>query len=378
MEPQQPFGAGPDVTDGSPEIPAHFIFITACGTQLFYHLRNKLELNVDEFVVECDYEFSSETVQNIFQYFYTGSINKLEVNKIGDTLKLAELMNLEQITKYCFSYMYSNLDSKNFLSFLQLAEQYSHTPLIEKSKQYVLDNFSEVMNSDAFLNLDADILVEFFVNDDLNVTSEQQVCLALKRWAMYDWNSRSAHFYDIVDHIRLPFLPVDFFADEIYPLCSGTEKCNTMLMNMLLWHHLPERRPNLMSMLTIPRKHTLTLLIVGGDKCDNAREIVVYDPVINAWSILMTLNFQIHSFSALMLEDKLMIFGGYINQNEYTNKVWSICLRTKELIEVSQMLHARSDFATVILDNDIYVIGGETDWGEDKETASEIMNNVEK
>lgn len=98
------------------------------------------------------------------------------------------------------------------------------------------------MKYDTFLDLDPDLLVEFLTNDDLNVISEQQMCLALKRWAMYDWNNRSANFYDFMDYIRLPFLPVSVwnFSFFYFILVSNYNNVfNSIKLNSRCFSFLP-------------------------------------------------------------------------------------------------------------------------------------------
>lgn len=90
------------------------------------------------------------------------------------------------------------------------------------------------------------------------------------------------------------------------PVCGDDRKCQELLMEAMKWHLLPERRPQLTSARTRPRKSTLgRLLVVGGiDANKGATTIEYYCPRSDKWCIHANMSGRKLQFGVAMMGDK--------------------------------------------------------------------------
>lgn len=124
-------------------------------------------------------------------------------------------------------------------------------------------------------------------SEDLNVTSEQNIFHALMNWMNHDLPSRKPNIVKLLSLVKLPLLEPSFLVDQVESAVGSDPECQKLIMEALKWHLLPQRRLQMASTRTRPRKSTLgRLLIVGGmDKNKGATTIESYDPRTNYWSV---------------------------------------------------------------------------------------------
>lgn len=102
-----------------------------------------------------------------------------------------------------------------------------------------------------------------------------------------------------------------FIADHVESQCNALG-CQQLVMEALKWHLLPERRSQVSSKRTRPRKSTMgKLLAVGGlDAHKGAISIESYCPRLDRWAVLKNMTGRRLQFGVAVIEDKLIIVGG--------------------------------------------------------------------
>ena len=76
---------------------------------------------------------------------------------------------------HCFSYLHNNMDTENCYGVAYLAEKYSCSTMQKIVKDFAVVNFTKLVNSDDFHNINLQYLIELISNNALNVTSECEV-----------------------------------------------------------------------------------------------------------------------------------------------------------------------------------------------------------
>lgn len=104
---------------------------------------------------------------------------------------------------------------------------------------------------------------------------------------------------------------LQFIADHVESQCNASG-CQQLVMEALKWHLLPERRTQISSHRTRPRKSTMgKLLAVGGmDAHKGAISIESYCPRLDRWTLLKNMTGRRLQFGVALMEDKLIIVGG--------------------------------------------------------------------
>lgn len=130
-------------------------------------------------------------------------------------------------------------------------------------------------------------MLELLASEDLNVSSEQCIFHALISWIDHESTSRLASISKLLALVKLPLLEPSFLVDQVESAVGSDPECQKLIMEAMKWHLLPERKPQMFSARTRPRKATLgRLLVVGGmDRNKGATTIESYDPRSDCWSV---------------------------------------------------------------------------------------------
>lgn len=251
-----------------------------------------------------------DPLQMLIQYCYTGKIELREDN-VETMLATACLLQLTSVVDACCNFLAKQLHPSNCLGFALFAEQQSCVTLLDLSSRYTCHHFMQVCKNQEFYQLNVEQLANLLKSDDLNVTSETDVFHALMAWVQHDASIRDKHIPELLGLVRLPLLQPTFIADYVESLC-GTKECNQLVMEALKWHLLPERRMQLASHRTRPRKSTMgRLLAVGGvDAQKGAISIESFCPRLDKWTLLKPMPGRRLQFGVAVMEDKLIIVGG--------------------------------------------------------------------
>lgn len=149
-------------------------------------------------------------------------------------------------------------------------------------------------------------MLSLLASEDLNVTSEKNIFHALMSWMNHDLPNRKPHIAKLLALVKLPLLEPCFLVDQVECAVGSDPECQKLIMEALKWHLLPERRLQMVSARTRPRKSTLgRLLIVGGmDRNKGATTIESYDPRSNYWSVAYHMSGRRLQFGIALTGDK--------------------------------------------------------------------------
>ena len=110
-------------------------------------------------------------------------------------------------------------------------------------------------------------MAELFASDDLNVSTEEDVFMAMEKWVMFDCEKRKPFVNELLENIRLPLMSCKLLADRVEksPVFAFSENGNQLMLEAMKYHLLPERRIQMQNARTKPRKSNVGLLyVVGG------------------------------------------------------------------------------------------------------------------
>lgn len=131
-------------------------------------------------------------------------------------------------------------------------------------------------------------------------------------------------------------------------------------MEALKWHLMPERRPQISSDRTRPRKSTVgKLLAVGGiDAHRGSISIESFCPRLNKWTIMkhFTTGRRIQ-FGVALLDDKLIICGGR-DGLKTLNSVDCLDLNSMTWTQLGPMTTHRHGLGVAVLEGPLYAVGG--------------------
>ncbi|AAA60929.1 hypothetical protein VARV_NEP73_175_200 [Variola virus] len=77
------------------------------------------------------------------------------------------------------------------------------------------------------------------------------------------------------------------------------------------------------------------------------------------YSVISTIPNHIINYTSAIVDNEIIIAGGYNFNNPSLNKVYKINIENKIHVELSPMIMNRCRFSLAVIDNTIYAIGGQ-------------------
>ena len=140
--------------------------------------------------------------------------------------------------------------------------------LKEKCREVINSNFSVVMETEDYLNLDVKQVMEWVSSDDVIVNAEEDIFQGIVKWVSHDKSEREKDFPELLHQIRLSSISHDFLLNTLVKEELITENpvfCLNFVVNAMKSSLLSssDRESS-----QLPRKcqetHTDGIFVVGG------------------------------------------------------------------------------------------------------------------
>ncbi|XP_072263859.1 kelch-like protein 6 [Pyxicephalus adspersus] len=309
----------------------------------------------------------AETMEVILDYAYTSKmvITKQNVQKI---LEAASLFQFLRMVDACSSFLTEALHPENCVGILRLADAHCLDSLSLQVQNYIIQNFSQVVNHEEFLELPFDSLHYILRSDELYVTEESQVFETVINWVCYKQTERISFLPKILECVRLPLL------DPWYIV--GTVEANPMIRQCPdIFPLLQEARMyyltgnEIISERTKPRIHEYqseVFMIIGGCTKDEkfVTEVTCLDPLRRSRLEVAKLPvFEQESesehkkwveFACITFKNEVYISGGKETQQE----VWKYNSSINKWIQIEFLNMGRWRHKMAALCGKVYAIGG--------------------
>ena len=348
-------------------------------------------------------------LKTIVGFLYTGKLEITKSNAQG-LLSTASMLGLPGIVNASARFMTTHLSPANCLGIRGFAHTFNVKGLPEAANNYAMQNFADVLREEEFLNLSADEVEKFVASNKINVTSEEDVYVAVTRWLQHDIENRSEHAECLYNHVRFPILDVGYLKGVVMqnPIIESHNEVRVMVKEAFEYHENPasvilfsnpkktQPRSSVMGVICVvggagdagesltdvtffnphenqwkpgcrmlQHRSRLTIAIFkgelyaigGADLTESLDSVEKYSPVTNSWSLVSSLNTPRRSCAAIVTRSGIFVLGGFSG----TVFLHSVELYDPDLDEWTYqlpMLEARSDLCAVFFDQRIYAIGG--------------------
>ena len=105
-----------------------------------------------------------------------------------------------------FEHYKGKISVENAALYQRLAVVLKNEKLQANTYAFINRNFSEVAETDGFMQLEHELLFKILASSGLNITSELEVFNAGNAWLNHDWMGRSVHARDVLSKVRLHLL----------------------------------------------------------------------------------------------------------------------------------------------------------------------------
>lgn len=204
-------------------------------------------------------------VELLIQYAYTGEL-ELTMENIHEVIAGSTFLQMSKAIDLCVDYLKRNMTFENAEELLMIGDMFNVASLRKYYRGYLLKNFMEFVESDTFLNIDADSLADYLSDDSLKTTSEAILFHHCMRWYNHDPKNREDVAYKVFEKVRLcngQSALIQFASRQ--DLFKKNEKCKEVLeFSEQYWNDHSKRYINNTTCRTRVRSDRYTIIQLGG------------------------------------------------------------------------------------------------------------------
>lgn len=184
-------------------------------------------------------EFGSNTVQALLEFMYTTELH-LTVLIVGEMLALATELGIDHVKCACMAFL-GNITIANCFTFLEISIKHNLKDLTDRVERFMIEHFTEIIQTDGFLTLSADRLVRFLTEHTRRGNfPELDLFRAIVRWIEYRRSERLSLAPMLMRCIKMHMIaPRDLVnVVEKVDFMTGMPECFHMLYSAMTFHAL--------------------------------------------------------------------------------------------------------------------------------------------
>ena len=278
--------------------------VLAASSPFFLTLLESNMRESNEHLIKIELEEATASImEDVLKYVYTGNVSVTE-ESAHNLIATADYLFLPGLKSLGCDFLKGILATENCVFNYYFAERYHCVNLKEECRELIKSNFSAVMETDDFLNLDAKQVLEWVSSDDVTVSAEEEVFRGIVKWVHQSKSEREKEFSDLLQHIRLSSLDHNFLFNKLVKeeLITTNNDC----LNFVLSSLEPIFNPTLQRSIR-PRACLQTqmngIFVFGGRKalCYLSRE--------NIWYQLPDMFIEHQNHATMQYRGKVYIFS---------------------------------------------------------------------
>lgn len=189
--------------------------ILAASSPFFRSLLESGMRESKEHLIRIELEEATVAVmEEVLKYIYTGNV--LVTEESGHNfIATADYLLLPGLKRVAGNFTKDTVTIENCVFNYYFAIKYECPELKEKSRELIHSNFSVIMETDDFLNLDLNQVMEWVSSDDIIVKDEEDIFKGIVKWVNYNKTERERSFPDLFLEVRLLSLSRRFLFNEL-------------------------------------------------------------------------------------------------------------------------------------------------------------------
>ncbi|XP_040273553.1 kelch-like protein 26 isoform X2 [Bufo bufo] len=311
---------------------------------------------------------SSRGLRHIIDFAYSAEVT-LDLDCIHDVLGAAVFLQMVPVVELCEEFLKSAMSVETCLNIGQMATTFSLASLKESVDLFTFKHFLKISEEEDFLHLPLERLVFFLQSNKLKNCSEIDLFHAAIRWLQFDY-SRRANASQVLCHIRFPLMKSSELVDSVQIVDIMVEDvlCRQFLLEAFNYQILPFRQHEMQSRRTIIRSDVCSLITFGGTPyTDNDRTVstkVYYLPDLTARQFKELNEMEIGCSHACVavLDNFVYVVGGQHLQYRSGEGAVEVCFRydphLNQWLRIQPMQESRIQFQLHVLYGMLYATGG--------------------
>ncbi|KAL9889035.1 kelch-like protein 28 isoform 1-T2 [Glossina fuscipes fuscipes] len=310
-------------------------------------------------------ELDACSVKAVIEYIYSGSIQITESNALP-LLSAADLLQIDWVKVQCCQVLKRVLKPENCFRLQRYADMHSCDDLYDHCREYILENFQQLTNTEEWLLLSFEEIEKLMKDDKLRVIVEESAYKAVIRWIKHDQRARQVHLSALICHVRLPFITTEYLTNHIItePLLRNDLQCGHFLIDALSYQLLLESGRRCFSIeerITNRNEIKHYVLFIGG-KCVESSESLSTCEIYNVSSskVLSTSKIQKprSEVGAVTLNCRVFTVGGALTPRMTTRAAECYDPSKQKWTNIALTNFGHSDYGICAHNDLIYVVGG--------------------
>ena len=272
-------------------------------------------------------QMSGEDLTCILDYMYT-RVLRVTMDNVFKLLEYADKFKINGLACHCRKFLERALNNCNCFMIWRFAKSHNQKKILKDTRKYILHNFLNIAERNPdFLKLTSNEVLEFVLDDYLNVKTEESVFESAIHWVGHDPASRKSHLPSFLSAMRLGLVKMQYLIDNIgnHTYVQGDLSCKPFLDVAI--DFLCDLQKNgcnkvsLLNPLVRPRVPTDVLFTFGG-WCGSSPicQFETYDTRADRWFNHPAMQEDIPRayYGLAVVARNIYIIGGY-NGHKYFN-----------------------------------------------------------
>ena len=286
--------------------------VLAAASPFFLTLLESNMRESNEHLIKVELEEATASImEDVLKYVYTGNVSVTEENA-HNLIATADYLLLPGLKSLACDFLKGILATENCVFNYYFAERYQCMNLMEECRELIKSNFSALMETDDFLNLDAKQVIKWVSSDDIIIKAEEEVFKGIVKWVHHNKSEREKEFPYLLHQVRLNSVHQDYLVNEMVKeeLITTNNECLNFVLGFLKWILDPTLQCSIKPR-TCLQTQVNGIFVCGGNKA------LLYHPNENIWYLLPDLLMEHQNHAAIEYGDKSYIFSNQIGGDYY-------------------------------------------------------------
>ncbi|KAJ7427322.1 Kelch-like protein 26 [Willisornis vidua] len=311
---------------------------------------------------------SAKGLKHIIDFAYSAEVT-LDLDCIQDVLGAAVFLQMVPVVELCEEFLKSAMSVETCLNIGHMATTFSLSSLKESVDAFTFHHFLQISEEEDFLHLPLERLVFFLQSNKLKSCREIDLFRAAVRWLQHD-PARRASASRVLCHIRFPLMKSSELVDSVQTLDIMVEDvlCRQYLLEAFNYQILPFRQHEMQSPRTAIRSDVLSLVTFGGtpytdnDRSVSAKVFCLPDPGARQFRELADMEVGSSHSCVAVLDNFVYVVGGQHLQYRSGEGAVDVSYRydphLNQWLRIQAMQESRIQFQLNVLRGMVYATGG--------------------
>ena len=245
-------------------------------------------------------EATASVMEDVLQYIYTGNVSVTE-ESCHNLIATADYLLLPGLKTLAVEFLKEKVTVQNCVFNYYFANKYRCMELTEICCSVINLNFSDVLKTDDFLNLDMKQVMEWVSSDDVNVKAEEEVFTGIVEWVSHNRSERESCFPDLIRQVRLRPSSQDILLKKLVNedlVTTNIECMNFVLRAIIDSDESLSREP----------RNCLKVQVEGIFLCGGKKALCCL-PHVNMWYKMANMTFEHQNHALLLDRQRVYIFS---------------------------------------------------------------------